>query len=193
MCNLPGYQKPYQAQQMSEKAFQLAKQLDNNQAYRKAAEYVSKAYEKQQNFEKALYYYKVFKTSSDSLFNEENIKKITTLENQYQYDQEKALAKIEQEKNEATLNAKIQQQKTLRNAFIVGFILVLLSAFFILRSYLIKRKANKDLAERNNLISLQAEELKITNENLAEMDRFKEEMTHMLVMTSKTPSTISLA
>ena len=56
-----------------------------------------------------------------------------------------------------------------------------------MRSYLLKRKANSNLREKNELISLQSEELKITNEMLAEMDSFKQEMTGMLVHDLKNP------
>ena len=158
------------AVQLGEKAYQMA--ISPAKLQDTLHTFLTKAYEQQANFEKALHYYKIFKANSDSLMNEEEIKKLTTLENQFQYDQEKALAKVEQEKTEARLNNKIQNQKTLRNAFIAGFTLMLLLAFFILRSYLIKRKANQILGEKNEVISLQAEELKITNENLAQMDRF---------------------
>ena len=187
-------QQTQQAKQFGEKAFALSQELSSMGVAAESAELLANLYHKQRNYERAYHYHTIYKANSDSLLNEEKIKKITTLENQYQYDQEKALVKIEQEKNEVALKAKIQQQKTLRNAFIMGFVLVLLSAFFILRSYFIKRKANQvlaekneQLAEKNDLISLQAEELKITNENLAEMDRFKREITGMLVHDLKSP------
>ena len=175
------------AQLSGEKAYQLAIEAERILSQAHASSLLANVYEALHNYEKALRYYKTFKANSDSIWNEQDVRKFTTLENEYKYEKEKALAKLEQEKKEAALAAKIQQQKTLRNAFIIGFMLVLLLAFFILRSYLIKRKANQILSEKNDLISLQAEELKITNENLAEMDRFKQDMTHMLVHDLKNP------
>lgn len=175
------------ALQYAQNAYDISESIDYTKDINTTAELLSRIYNQKQNYERAFYFHKIHKAASDSLFNQENVKKITTLENQYKFDQERAIDQLEQEKKESRLNAKIQQETTLRNAFIIGFILVLVSAFFILRSYLIKRKANIDLAEKNDLISLQAEELRVTNETLEELGQFKQEMTGMLVHDLKNP------
>ncbi|MEO1654759.1 MAG: tetratricopeptide repeat protein, partial [Bacteroidota bacterium] len=179
--------KTDQAIQEGEKAYLIARDLQNPEIIKSISKTLADAYEVQGRFQKAYDYYKIFKANSDSVLNIGKVKELTTLENQFQYNQEKAWAKADREQKEAELAGKIQQQQNLRNAFIIGFALVLLLAFFILRSYLIKRKANRALSEKNELISLQAEELKITNEMLAEMDRFKQQMTGMLVHDLKNP------
>ncbi len=175
------------AQENGEKAYQFSKETGYKEDIKRASETLSRIYEKQGNYLKALDFYRIYKSTSDSLLNEAEIKRFTTLENQNQFEKEKALAQAEQEKKELSLAHKIQEQKNLRNIFLLGFVLIALLAFFLYRGYTQKQKANKALEEKNDLISLQAEELKITNENLAELDRFKQNMTDMLVHDLKNP------
>ncbi len=52
-------------------------------------------------------------------------------------------------------NKEFEKQKVIRNSFIGGFVLVLVLALFVLRSYIQKQKANKELAQKNTLIEQQ--------------------------------------
>jgi len=145
-------------------------------------------------YKEAYKYYVVFKTMNDSLYNEENIKKITGLEYKYKYEKEKQATELEQQKKDAVQVEEMRRQKVVRNSFIGGFSLILLLAIVILRSLIQKRKANNQLAERNEIIKsqneeikTQAEELQATNNKLVELDQFKEGMTGMIVYDLKNP------
>ena len=177
------------ALQAGEKAYQLAQKIEVGKApqIEVTAAFLTKAYEQHQNYSKALHYHKIFKTVSDSLLNEEEIKKITTLENEYQYEQEKVLTKLKHEQKETQLANKVQQQTNLRNTFIISTVFLLLLALLILVIYWNKNKAHKALQQKNEVINLQAEELKATNEMLDELNQFKQEMTNMLVHDLKNP------
>ena len=92
----------------------------------------------------------------------------------------------------------------MRNSFIVGFVLMVLLVFAVLRSFLQKRNANRILGEQKNEIEdknsklhssneeihAQKEELQSANERLIELDQFKEEMTGMIVHDLKNPLNI---
>lgn len=130
-------------------------QLNKQQA---AHELLYQVYEQKKDYQKALEHHKSFKEINDSLFNEEKIRKITGLEYKYQFEKEKQAFELEQQKKDLIQAEEIRRQKILRNAFILGFLLVLLLALVILRSYLQKRMANRKLREQNNIISKQKEE-----------------------------------
>ncbi len=109
-----------------------------------ASEVLSKVYEKQNNFRKAYNFQVLFKQMSDSLNNAENLKKITQLEMQYEFDKQQEIQQFEQDQERIAHNAELKQQKLLRNILISGIVVVLLFGFIILRSYIQKKKANAE-------------------------------------------------
>lgn len=93
-----------------------------------AAEILATIYSKTNNYKKAFESHQLFKTLNDSLFNKENVEKITQLEYEYKYQTEIALAnereKILTQKIDTTsLNLEKSQRNTL-----IGIIAMLLIA-----------------------------------------------------------------
>ncbi|MCD6566253.1 MAG: tetratricopeptide repeat protein [Bacteroidales bacterium] len=109
-----------------------------------ASEVLSNVYEKQNNFRKAYNFQILFKQMSDSLNNAENLKKITQLEMQYEFDKQQEIQKIEQEQERTKHNAEIKQQKLQKNILFAGIVVVLLFGFILLRGYFQKKKANAE-------------------------------------------------
>jgi tetratricopeptide (TPR) repeat protein len=99
--------------------------------------------------------YKMYVACKDSMNSEESTKKLVQSQMQYEFDKKEAKEKAAQEKRDALNAEQMKQQRLQRNYFIGGFILVLLLAIFILRSFLLKRKANRLLEEKNALIARQ--------------------------------------
>lgn len=102
----------------------------------------------------------------DSLFNEENTKKLTQLEMQYTFDKKEAAAQAEQEKKDALAQKELQRQKLLRNGSLGGFALVGLFAgvFLVQRNRIGKEKQRSEELLLNILPEEVAEELKATGE-----------------------------
>ncbi len=102
--------------------------------------------QEQGNYKKALDYFKLSVVLRDSVFSEENIKKMTQQQMQYDFDKKEALTKEAQERKDIIIQNEIQSQKNLRNGFIGGFILVLLAAslFFFQRNKINKEKKRSD-------------------------------------------------
>lgn len=115
-------------------------------------------YKLKNDYKEALNQHELLKIMDDSLFNEENVRKITGLEYKYQFEKEKEIIEIEQQKKDAIQTEELERQKLMRNSFIVGFILVLLLAAVIYYSLIQKRKTNRKLIEQNNIIKKQKEE-----------------------------------
>ena len=85
--------------------------------------------------EGALNYYKKFIEVKDSLTNEDNVRKQTQIEMNYEFDKKESSAKAEQEKKDSVTKIIIWSISG-------GLLLVLVLAIFIFRSYRQKQKAN---------------------------------------------------
>lgn len=125
-----------------------AKEIDSKEWMKISYEGLSDLYEKMKQPAKALAYYKLFSDVKDSLLNDDNNKHIAQMQAQFDsnkkdseinlLNKDKVLKETEIQKQKA----ETEKQQTQRNAFIVGFALVILLALFIFRSYRQKQKAN---------------------------------------------------
>jgi tetratricopeptide (TPR) repeat protein len=146
------------ALEYAQKCLVLAKELNYKNEMRKAYELFAKVYAKQRDFEQAYTYYKLYTEVKDSMFNEQSQKQISEMEAKYQAEKkdieihmlntDKALSKAELEKQ----TEKTARQSVLKNAFIVGFSLVLVFAFFVFRSFRQKQKANVEISKQKEII-----------------------------------------
>lgn len=155
------------------KGYELGREAGVIDAMRDAAGYLADSYAAIGSYRKAYEYQVRFKTLSDSLLNEENIRDITARENQYQFDREKQIAELENLKREEVHKAEVKKQQVLRNAFIGAFLLMIIIAGLILRSYRQKQKANTILQEKNIHIFQQKEEIESQKD---EIEQQKEEL-----------------
>lgn len=109
--------------------------------------YLSQLYELMGDVSNAFRYYREYNTYSDSLSQEDNIKKITQLQMQYEFDKELKQREIEQEKQEAQ-----QRRKELIYLMIIfGVLLAVIILFLLFR--LQKNKNKRISLERKNLIN----------------------------------------
>lgn len=146
-------QKKYSlAQTFGEKAFTIAVGIGEKEKIMNAAENLANIYSGLGNYKKAYQYHLKYNVISDSLFNEDNIKKITALEYEYKYEKEKEILANEQAKKDAVNAAEASRMKTLRNSFFIGFLFMVIVAVLIFWSFLQKRKANFLLAQQKNII-----------------------------------------
>ena len=111
------------------------------------------------NYKSAFEHYKLFVLYRDSLFNEENIKKTVQAEMNFNFEKTQEAEKLVQEKKDALQHEEMLRQKTIRYSFTFGFALMLLLAIIILRSNKQKQRANIELANKNELIATQKQEV----------------------------------
>ena len=112
----------------------------------KACKYLSDSYEKLGKYKLALQNYKAYKHAMDKVFNEKNIKKITQIEMQADFERDKEIQKIKIE------NQKKQSKATIK-LLIISVIALFLIAGLLLRFNTIKRKNNEKLKDKNKQIS----------------------------------------
>lgn len=113
---------------------------------RDAAKLLTDVYRTLGNYKVALEMSDLFMQMRDSVTNDETKK--TALLNKFQSDYDKKAAVLETQ-NEA----KVNEQRLIRNAFISGFILVLLLVVVVYSRYRLRTAANRELNQKNLIIS----------------------------------------
>ncbi|WP_430813374.1 tetratricopeptide repeat-containing sensor histidine kinase [Carboxylicivirga sp. RSCT41] len=175
------------AYRYSKKAYLMATAIDDINLMGQSAGILAKSSEKLGLYKEAYMAHVSYKTMSDSLYNEENIRRISNLEYEYKSAKEKELLKQEQQKKDRLQAAELKKEKTVRNAFIFGFLFMIFFALIIWRGFIEKRKANVQLHAKNLEIKKQAMELIHTNQSLKRLSQFKEDMTNMIIHDLKNP------
>jgi len=150
--------------EFSTKAAEISKKNDSKDDTRIAFKNLYESYQKLNDYRKAFDYYKLYKELNDSIYNNENTKRITQLEMQREFD----IKETEQK-------ARLEKQKLITISFIIGFILMLSLAGVVIRSNFQTQKANKLLAKQKNEIENQL--FIITKQN-SEIQNQLETITH---------------
>ncbi len=121
-------------------------------------------FEAQGNFERAYFHENRYSTLRDSIFNEELIKNLANIQLDYQ----------EAQTQEIIAGKDTQIKRRTQINLMLGGITILISAllFILYKNIQLKKKANKRLAEANDIIEHQNKEL--TNVNAVLEDRVKE-------------------
>lgn len=132
------------------KAIKLANKHQHLVHKKNAYQILSEIYKKDGNFKKALESYEMYKTLNDSVFNEENIEKITQLEYEYKYKQQIDSLSINELKLTKTIKATSQDlEKSQRNLFL-GVITFLVS-IIILGGIIFSLKLRHQKAKTQNI------------------------------------------
>ena len=126
----------------SEKAYQIATKIGNLEYQNLASECLSKSYFLVTNFKKAYYYQTKHSIFKDSIFNSNNVKKITQMQMQYEFDKQQELQEIEI-KNKAVKNRLI-----IRN-LLIGLLGLLLLLGLLYKLYYDRKRNNLVLAQKN--------------------------------------------
>jgi tetratricopeptide (TPR) repeat protein/serine phosphatase RsbU (regulator of sigma subunit) len=107
------------------------------------------------NYREAYSFLKLYSDIKDSL----NLKEITKLELQYEFNRKQSEFEFEQAKREALHKTELQKQKIIKNSFIIGFILMVALVFLIFKNYQEKKRSNIALQLKNEEILQQKEEI----------------------------------
>jgi len=140
------------------KAYTIAEEIGEVKLIKRSSELLSKSSAGLGLFENAFNYHVVYKTMSDSVNDSENIKKIVALQYEYEYNKERELAKAEKEKREGILHAELKRQKSIRNSFVFGFLLVFLLLTVVTYNFAQKRRINRILASQKQVIEAKMKE-----------------------------------
>ena len=134
------------------KGLNIAKEIGALYLERAAYGNLFTAYDSLRNYKKAYYFHKLYKQANDSLFNEEKNEKLTEMETRYQSEKKEQQLKLK-DTQIAKQNAEIRQKNTQLIAFIGGFVLLLVLALIIFRSYRQQKKQKAVIALKNKDIT----------------------------------------
>ncbi|WP_298426278.1 tetratricopeptide repeat protein [uncultured Kordia sp.] len=154
--NLKKYTKAFEN---VKKGKEIADQLALLEAQKDANLLLSKLYKNKGAYKKALESHQQFKIMSDSLFNKENIQKITALEYDYKYKQELDSAKITELELKKTVQITTQDLRKSQQNLLLGIIVFLVVALlmgaiiFFLRLRSEKAKTQNVIVEQKLLRS----------------------------------------
>lgn len=160
------HQKKYfKSEQCLARGVRMAKASGNPVIVKEGAGFLAKVYQQLGDYKKAYENQLLFKEMADSLFNEENIRKLMRLEDKQRDDS----LKLVQIKEKALLNASIQQQKLTQKATSIGLglsIILVLTLWFFYKS---KQRNNRMLEQKNQALHLANDEIQMINTTLQQI------------------------
>lgn len=151
--------KPKEAEGAMLRALSLSKESEDLDGVQEWNQNLSDLYEKQGNYTKSLKHYKAFISARDSIFNEENTKKQVRSEMNFEFEKKEAVARAEQEKKDALAAADRRRQQIVLWSISGLGLLVLAFAIFAYRSFLQKRRTNREITQQKELIEEKQKEI----------------------------------
>lgn len=179
-------QKKYQeALKYALKSLELAKKLKEVDYLMDCNLLVSEIYEEINDGKSAIKYYKEYVIQKDSMFNEENTKRLVKSEMNFEFEKKSVLAKAEQQKKDAIALEQIKQQKAQRNYFIIGFILILIVAIIVFISYRQKKKANIHITEQKQIAERQKHIIEEKHKEITDSINYAERIQRSFLATKE--------
>ncbi len=147
------------AQTYLKKGFQIAEEIQTLEGIKEAVAGLSQVEKELGNYQAAYEYQVLFKEMADSLFNEEQTKKFTTLELSYEFEQEKDSIQLANQTKQALLEKDIENRHNIQIATLIGLGLSLALVITLIFFFRNQKINNQKLHEAN-------EEVKSVNETL---------------------------
>jgi len=130
---------------------------------RETTKILSEIYRAEQSYKKALDFFELHKSISDSLIDDKTSGEIARLEAAYEFEKKQRELVLQQQQKEIETQQQLAEQQ-LYIYIIAGALLVaIIIIFFIYRNYRVRKKANQLLSEKNKEIEKKTRELEETN------------------------------
>jgi len=141
----------------------------------------SKLYSREGDYKNALKSYVRYTNLKDSL----NVKEITQLQMQYEFDKKQKQLEFEQQQKEIIQKEKLRRQKIITIAFVIGFVFTLVLAFVIYINYKRKKETNIQLRLQNEEIRQQKEEIEAQRDEIESQKNYAEEQRDHIAKQQK--------
>ncbi len=141
------------------RALELAKKVNKPDIIRRASLGLYRIYKKLNNFDQALRMHELSFQMRDSLNNQKNTESIAKQQFKYEFEKKEAFLKDEQEKKDILSKASNKRQQIIIICGALGFLFLVVFAFFMYRSNTQKQKINSELADKNTVIAEKQKEI----------------------------------
>ena len=142
---------------------------------------LAQLFTKKGQFQKAYEYQNLYAQLKDSL----NVKAITKLEMQYDFDKKQRQQEFERMQEQERHKAEKQKLKIIIVSFFTGFVLVVFLAFFIYKNYKEKKKSNIELRLKNEEIMQQKEEIQSQRDEIERQKDYAEQQRDQIQNQNK--------
>jgi serine phosphatase RsbU (regulator of sigma subunit)/tetratricopeptide (TPR) repeat protein len=142
-------------------------------------------YAQLKNWSLAYIYYKKHKEVEDVIVNDSKTKELVKNMMNFEFDKKQAIERVEQEKKDALAAEEIEDHKTQRNYFIAGFVLILLVAAVVFRSYRQTQKANKIIAAQKELVEEQKDLIEEKHKEITDSINYAERIQRSFLATKE--------
>lgn len=143
------------------RGLELSKELNTLELQREANEIIYEIYLGMDNYKEAIHHHIAFKEINDSIYNLENSKQIKELQSTYEL--EKKESENESLRKENQINElEINKQRLIRNLILIVLLMLLVIIAITLNQIKIKKKANKELQLKNQVIEKQQSDITIS-------------------------------
>lgn len=169
-ANIGGYytkaRKYKEAEDHLEKALKLAEEMGALNITMQAEELMSDLYDSIGNIALSFRHYKKYIAARDSLNNEENIKKQTRAEMNFEFEKKQAEERTTAAAAAATAASELKRQKLLSYSVIVGLLLVAAIAVIIFRSLKISNRQKQIIEQSKEVIVEQKKKVEEKNKEI---------------------------
>ena len=142
-----------------QKGLELYQQIGSKEGLKEAYNGLSEVYEFLGKNKESLSYFKHYIAYRDSLKNDENTRKITQTQMQYEFDKKEAADKLVQEKKDAIAQAERKKQSIILWSICGVLLLVIGFTTYVYKSYKDKQKANEAITEQKEIIEEKQKEI----------------------------------
>src|SRR6266536_2184224 len=153
------------------KGLLLSKEIGSLDYIKNGYDGLAKLDSAQGNFKQALEHYKLYINYRDSLFNEENTKKLVQSQMQYEFDKKESLAKAAQEKKDVLAQSEKNIQYFAIASLGILVLAVVIIAFIQWRHNKQKQAANNLLAQQKTKLESTLSELQLTQAQLIQSEK----------------------
>lgn len=166
-------QKYQLAKKYVEEALEIASRMDIPSSVKDAYFTLSEIEAALGNYQNAYQDHLLAQSISDSLLNQESLKKLTLMEANFEFENKIDSIHFENQLRQMANVQQVEKQKNIIFFVVIGLIALIIFGIVLFR--------------KNTSIKSQADQLKRTNDRLYQLDQFKQGMTGMIVHDLKNP------